>query len=103
MNLVNVEGGDIVIRIPISGLSNSSLVPAELFNDFSEPLFKVTDAKAFSRAFIEELNHEDEDGSTPVTQLLDAVFLAAIENGADGVEELDQPIRKQNERTKRSR
>lgn len=46
---------------------------------------KVFDPALFAAAVLDELEREEEDGTTPVHVLLDAAAEAAIQNGADGV------------------
>lgn len=48
--------------------------------------FKVTDIAGFAKDVANALNDEGEDGSTPVTRLLDAAILQAIEQGSEHVE-----------------
>ncbi len=97
-----IEGGNIVIRIPIKLLSEEWLLPAELLDDTCNPTVVVTDAKKFAKDFIYELEREEEDGSTPVHRLLDTAFVAAIGNGAEGVDyDIKQSKKVKNERTKR--
>jgi hypothetical protein len=50
--------------------------------------FKVTDPATFAKEVERVLNHESEDGSTRLTRMLDAAVLEAIEQGAEGVEEV---------------
>jgi hypothetical protein len=50
-------------------------------------LWKVTDPAVFAEEVCHALNDEREDGTTPVHMMFDKVFLAAIEDGAEGIEE----------------
>ena len=50
------------------------------------PVVKITDLGKFMAAVCSELNAEDEDGSTPLSRVLDAAILQAIENGCDGID-----------------
>jgi len=52
---------------------------------------KVTNIAGFAKDVANALNDEDEDGSTPVTRLLDAAILHAIEQGSEHVEEVTPP------------
>jgi hypothetical protein len=79
-----IEGGCIVIRIEISALP--LIVPGAWGPVPGDDCFKVTDAEAFARDLVAELNREEEDGTTPVHRMFDAVIQGAIENGAEGVE-----------------
>lgn len=49
--------------------------------------YSVTDPAAFAADVLREINHEKEDGSTILTDLLDKAVERAIEQGAEGVEE----------------
>lgn len=62
----------------------------------------VTDLPAFAGAVVEALRNEDEDGTTLVHEALDAALLAAIENGAEGVDLPDEIIRKRKREGKKS-
>ena len=53
--------------------------------------YRVTDHAAFAKEVVRELNHEAEDGSTPLTRLLNKCVVEAIEQGAEGVEEAALP------------
>jgi hypothetical protein len=50
-------------------------------------LWQVTDAVEFAKEIDCELCREEEDGSTPVTTLLDKMFSNALDHGCFGVEE----------------
>lgn len=90
---VEVEDGQLVIRIGVGTLAfrwenceeNNPFIHSR--NDFKR-LWKVTKPEVFARDVRIALCAEGEDGSTPVTKLLDAACLAAIEDGSDGVREL---------------
>lgn len=56
----------------------------------ADPLYRVTDAHAFAAELVLALNHEDEDGSTVVHKMFDAAMDEAIDQGAEGVEEIDE-------------
>jgi len=51
------------------------------------PPLLVVDATAFAQAVERTLNEEREDGSTLVTDMLDAAIEQAIEHGAEGISE----------------
>lgn len=82
----SIEGGDIVIRWPISGLAD--IVRGAVEGGHISPM-KVTDAKVFARAVVEALCDEDEEGTTEVCRLFDKAFEAAIENGCEGAEPIE--------------
>ena len=77
---VKIEGDEIVIRIPISLLPCAVQVEG----------FKVTDAVKFAEELVSAINLEDEEGTTPVHKMLDEAANTAIEDGAYGVEEIDE-------------
>lgn len=52
----------------------------------SEPIVKITDRIAFAEAVAEAINHEEEDGGTLLTRMLDEAIMAAVEDGCDGVD-----------------
>jgi hypothetical protein len=51
--------------------------------EFHKP--KVTDSRKFAAEVVRVLEREGEDGSTPVTRMLDLAFIHAVENGAEGI------------------
>jgi hypothetical protein len=57
----------------------------EKVNDFRRT-FKVTDRHEFARGFIVGLRDEEEEGSTPLTKILDKACIRAAEDDM-GVEE----------------
>lgn len=52
----------------------------------SVPNIKIIDFRRFSKEVVAALNREDEDGSTPLTRMLDAAIQHAIEQGCEGVD-----------------
>jgi hypothetical protein len=85
--MVHVEGDEIVIRIPVSVLESTLVVPDDLRDVRGRPTVEVTNARLFADAFITELDREyDELGSTLLTDAFEAAFEQAYENGADGIE-----------------
>jgi hypothetical protein len=50
------------------------------------PNIVVTDKEKFGEAVCEEINREDEDGSTLLTRMLDEAIRQAVENGCEGVD-----------------
>lgn len=64
---------------------------AERHDDFWQPqtdkfALVVTDSDLFARAVRVELIRESEDGSTPLSRMLDAAIREAVEQGADGLD-----------------
>ena len=85
---VALDSEAIVIRLPLS------VLPAALEGAWAasgiDLHFRVTDVGKFAPEVVRALEEEEEDGTTPVHRLFDAAFNAAIEQGAEGVEEVDE-------------
>lgn len=80
-----IENGTITIRVPINNLA--AIVEGAWASGALDMRFKVTDEDAFARDLIGELNREEEDGTTPIHRLLDAMINEALESGGEGIEE----------------
>ena len=82
-----IEGDQIVIRIPVGCLKqaweSSRYVEDVEANGWFVP--HVTDETEFARSVTYHLNQEEEDGSTPITDLLDKTMVTACEDGCDGL------------------
>lgn len=80
--------GQIVISIDIDALpvilSGSVALDAVYGN------YKVTDAAVFAEEVCGALNAEKEDGTTRVHMMFDSAFNHAIDQGAEGVEEVTE-------------
>lgn len=80
-----IKDGKIVISIKVADL------PAAIEGGFLcgafETRWKITNADAFAKHLVRELNHEDEEGTTRVHRMLDGAALEAIEQGAQGIEQ----------------
>jgi hypothetical protein len=91
--MVGVEGDELVIRIGVSTLEFAAY-QTETFTPWNDkyndwvPEFKIVDRHEFARGVSYALQDEGEDGSTPLTRLLDECFLRAVE-GDYGVDESD--------------
>jgi hypothetical protein len=90
---VNVtDEGELIICIGINTLA-FAFNRQEENNPYDEKtggfkrLYRVTDAAKFAKEVRTELCREEENGSTPLTDLLDKVCWNAIENGCFGVKE----------------
>ena len=80
--------GKLVISLSISTLAHAAR-HSEYFLNCAEdgaPL-KITDEATFAKSVTLGLNREEEDGSTPITRMLDEAFVWAAEQGEDGIEE----------------
>jgi hypothetical protein len=88
---VGVEGDQLVIRIGVDTLawcfeiSEGNQPFDEKANDFRRA-WKVTDKYRFAKGVASGLCNEEEDGSTPLTDILDKACIDAIESDM-GVDE----------------
>lgn len=88
---VGVEGDELVIRIGIGTLAycfetgEENQPFDEKANDFRRS-FKVTDPHKFAKGVGVALQDEEEDGSTPLTKIMDEAFIRAVEDDM-GVDE----------------
>ena len=80
---VAVEGDDLVIRIGINRMDGHDCHP-EL------PAMKFEDKQMWVKDVIYEIEREEEDGSCPISDLLDKAMSEALEQGSAGVAE-DSP------------
>ena len=76
--LANIEGDEIVIRVPISAIRHAASAALE------ECGVEVTDEREAAKAIVRYLNDEDEEGSTPVHFALDKALTNAVEQGEEG-------------------
>jgi hypothetical protein len=83
-----IEDGFIVIRVPVTALP--VIVEGAWATNNLNPRYKITDADAFARDLVNELNSEAEDGTTRVHTMLDKAIEEAINQGAFGIEEHEQ-------------
>lgn len=88
---VGVEGDELVIRIGVDTLVFAFEIGEEnnpfdeAANDFRRS-FKVTNKYRFAKGVGHGLCVEGEDGSTPLTRILDEAYIRAVEND-EGVDE----------------
>lgn len=83
-----IADGKLVISLNIGTLAHAAR-HSDFFDRCAEagtPL-KITDEAVFARSVAYALNAEEEDGSTPITRMLDKAFEHVGEQGEDGVEE----------------
>ena len=81
---VNVEDGELVIRVGCLRLNGHELHP-------TIPELKFDDMDIWVADVINELENSKEDGSTPLTDLFDKCINEAIEMGSIGLAE-DSPV-----------
>ena len=83
------QGDWIVLAIHVDTIRHvtESYPKLEWLNDESELIPPVvTDINMFVSELVGALNEESEDGSTLVTGMIDDAIVAAVENGARGIE-----------------
>ena len=86
---VAIEDGDaIVIRIPLAYLPVAMDCAVDAGHVYGA--HEVTEIGLFAEALVGELKEEKEDGTTLIHGLLDMAIGAAVENGAEGVEEVKE-------------
>ena len=81
--LIEIVGGEFVIRVPIDALPNAAAIAWER-RSTNELI--ITDCSVFAAEILCELRREKENGDTLVTDMLDMAVLRAVENGAEGFE-----------------
>jgi hypothetical protein len=87
---VKIEDGALVIRIGIQTLAH-----AVTYSDWANPYdeasgdylrsFAITDAPQFAADVLHEMLREEEDGSTPLSDFIDACSEKAVEDGSVGL------------------
>lgn len=80
-----VVDGTIIIRVPLDALAQ--IVEGGWAAGGYDTRFRVTDPSVFAKELCHALNDEDEIGTTPIHRLFDECILAAIDQGAEGIEE----------------
>jgi hypothetical protein len=77
-----IEDGHIVIRFRIDALP-TAVAGAAALGTLDAP-FKVTNAEAFAKDLVSQLNEEDEQGTTMIHRMMDEAFNQAADQGAFG-------------------
>lgn len=91
---VEVVKGRLVISIGVQTLA-FAYTHSDLNNPYNEKtcefqkLYEVTKPNDLAESVAMELNREEEDGTTPVHKMLDKVFEDVVENGGEGIEEVE--------------
>ena len=83
---VKISGGVLSIEIGVNALMQA----IEMGREYTMEKIVVTDARVFAKEVLGALQHEEEDGTTPVHRLIDRAAAFAIEYGAEGVEILEE-------------
>lgn len=78
----------LVISLRISTLAHAARHSEHFYNcaESGTPL-KITDEAVFAQSVATALNREKEDGSTPITRMLDEATEWVSEQGEEGIEE----------------
>ena len=90
-----IADDEMQIAVGIAGLAFAA-DHSDTFNPFDPEKctwvqrLKVTNPAQFTIEILRAMNREGEDGSTPLTRFLDQMVVAALEDGAEGVEEIRQ-------------
>lgn len=83
-----VIDGKLVISLKISTLAHAARHSEYFFQCAEQGMpLKITDEALFARSVAEALNREEEDGSTPITRMLDEATEWVSEQGEDGIGE----------------
>lgn len=82
---VFLRKGELTIKIGAHTLAFADLQRRD--NEREGPSIRIIDPLQFAVDVIKELQHEDELGATPLTDLLDKMMDSAIERGSCAVEE----------------
>jgi hypothetical protein len=95
---VTIEDGRLVIAIGVQTLAHATAF-SEWANPFDEAAddyirtFAIEDAPQFAKDVVSAILDEREDGSTPLSDFLDKMAEAAIEDGSLGLHEDDHHIK----------
>ncbi len=79
---VAVVDGRLIISVGVDTLCHAVTVGRR----YGTGNIDVTNVDAFAGEILRELEREEEDGTTPITSLLDGAAEKAIENGAEGAD-----------------
>ncbi len=88
---VNLRNGELVIKIGINVIANA-IARGNDFHAYAEKSgeylrnFAIVDAAEFAKDVSIALTYEEEDGSSPISKLLDEMGQSAIDDGSTGVE-----------------
>lgn len=88
--LANIEGEEIVVRIPLDALPLAASVAWDEHYGFEQHNLVVEDVQAFAKEFVFELNRENEVGDTLLHFAFDKAAFNVAENGGLGIGEGSQ-------------
>lgn len=84
-----IIGDELVIKLKISTLAHAAQHSDYFFHCQEDGVaLKITDEAAFAESVASALNREEEDGSTPITRMLDEATEWVSEQGWSGIEEV---------------
>jgi hypothetical protein len=83
-----IVDGNIVITLSISHLQTA--IDGGTMLGTIDGSWKLTDPAAFAKDFVRSLNSEDEEGTTMIHRMCDEAINDAIEQGAEGIEEIEE-------------
>ncbi len=89
---IKLKNGEIVISVGVDTVkwALERHVDSQPYNEKTggfDQKWIVSDVLLFSKDVILEMSREEEDGSTPLIRFLDAMCVAALENGSIGADE----------------
>ena len=89
-----ISDGEMQFAIGIDGLAfaadhSDTFNPYDPENNDWVQRWKVVNPEQFAIEVLRAMNREGEDGSTPLTRFLDQMVDAALEDGSEGVEEIE--------------
>ncbi len=95
---VGIERGELVIRVGVETLKQATdLCPLLYDGERDRCVGHVTDPVAWATAVCLALEHEEEDGTTLVDEMLDHAISDAVDGGEDGFELFeDRPSKRGN-------
>lgn len=79
---VQIEGSEIVLRLPLETLKHCTDHHPELEGEVA-----ITHLAKFAEDVVLALEEEEEDGTTVLMKSIDIAIVKAVENGSEGCEE----------------
>ncbi len=87
---VSVDDGELVIRIGVNTLAGA-VAGGNDFHAYEEDVdgyfrqFAIIDAEGFARDVAREFQREDEAGASPLSNAIDSMAMAAIDDGSENI------------------
>jgi len=83
---VSIASGRLIISIGVDTLASAAERCLRFYDgERDRYTLTVTDKEKFATEVVRALQHEEEDGTTPLHVLLDDAFEAAVDDGCEGV------------------